>query len=269
MEDVYKELQKLGFSKYECKAYISLLQYSPVTGYEISKRSGVPRSMIYEVISKLVDKGAIYTVPTDPVTYTPVAAKELIARMRGQFEESFNFLEKQLDSLDSEQDVDVIHRIRQEEHILVEMAHLVAKAEDELWLSLWSPQIPLITEDVQEKIRDGVEVFSLLFGAPHTELGVTTHHDFMEPQTTEERVSGHLSIVVCDQKEVIIANFMNETNAWAIKSTDPALVLLALEYIRHDKMYARLAEACGPEVARSLWEENKDLYRVVTGKRFM
>lgn len=42
MDDVLKELQKFGFSQYECKAYIGLLKHSPVTGYEISKRSGVP-----------------------------------------------------------------------------------------------------------------------------------------------------------------------------------------------------------------------------------
>ncbi|TGU86625.1 TrmB family transcriptional regulator, partial [Mesorhizobium sp. M00.F.Ca.ET.186.01.1.1] len=83
MDDIYKELQKLGFSQYECKAYIGLLKHSPVTGYEISKRSGVPRSMIYEVIGKLLEKGAVYTVPSEPVTYAPLAARELIRRLRG------------------------------------------------------------------------------------------------------------------------------------------------------------------------------------------
>jgi hypothetical protein len=32
-----KELQELGFTDYEAKIYISLLQSSPVTAYEISK----------------------------------------------------------------------------------------------------------------------------------------------------------------------------------------------------------------------------------------
>lgn len=42
MEDVLKELQKFGFSQYECKAYIGLLKHSPVTGYEISKGQASP-----------------------------------------------------------------------------------------------------------------------------------------------------------------------------------------------------------------------------------
>ena len=69
MDKIYDAIQKLGFSQYESKAYIALLQNSPVTGYELSKRSGVPRSMIYEVINKLNDKGAIYLSPAEPMKY--------------------------------------------------------------------------------------------------------------------------------------------------------------------------------------------------------
>lgn len=76
MDEIMKELQRLGFSQYDCKAYLNLLQNSPVTGYEVSKRSGVPRSMIYEVFGKLLDKGAIYTVPSEPVKYVPLPAEE-------------------------------------------------------------------------------------------------------------------------------------------------------------------------------------------------
>ncbi len=64
MDEIIKELQKLGFSQYECKAYIGLLKHSPVTGYEVSKQTGVPRSMIYEVLGKLMDKGAVHIVPS-------------------------------------------------------------------------------------------------------------------------------------------------------------------------------------------------------------
>ena len=60
MDEIIKELQKLGFSQYECKAYIGVLKHYPVTGYEVSKQTGVPRSMIYEVLGKLMDKGAVH-----------------------------------------------------------------------------------------------------------------------------------------------------------------------------------------------------------------
>lgn len=143
MEDVLKELQKFGFSQYECKAYIGLLKHSPVTGYEISKRSGVPRSMIYEVLGKLVDKGAVHIVPSDPVTYAPLAGKELIDRLRHDFESSFGYLEEKLLALESEQEMNVIRRISTNDHVINEMKDMIEKAEEELWLSVWEQQIPL------------------------------------------------------------------------------------------------------------------------------
>lgn len=115
MDSIYIELQKLGFSQYECKAYIGLLKNSPVTGYEVSKRTGVPRSMIYEVLGKLLDKGAIYVVPSEPVKYSPIPAKDLIQRLRKSFEETFDILEQQLPSIESERETDVIWNIRSHE----------------------------------------------------------------------------------------------------------------------------------------------------------
>ena len=45
-DQLLPQLVKLGFSEYEAKAYIALLGKSPVSGYELAKQSGVPRSMI-------------------------------------------------------------------------------------------------------------------------------------------------------------------------------------------------------------------------------
>lgn len=268
MDDIFKELQKLGFSQYECKAYVSLLKHSPITGYEISKRSGVPRSMIYEVLGKLLDKGAVYIVPSEPVNYAPLPAKELISRFRVNFEQSFDYLEKNLSVLESEKEVDTIHRISGDENVLAEMNDLIVRAKDEIWLSVWAPQIPYIAETVLEKEKEGLVVTSILFGAPETSLGYTTHHDYMSPKVAEERTNGHLTIVARDNEEVIIANFSSTTPGWAIKTLDPALVLVALEYIGHDIIFAALTEEIGEERVEALWRENKDLFRVVTGRRF-
>lgn len=268
MEEIYLELQKLGFSQYECKAYVGLLKNSPITGYELSKRSGVPRSMIYEVLGKLVDKGAVYMVPSDPITYAPLPAKDLITRLRNTFKQSFDFLEKNLSALESEQQVDVVHRISGDELVLAEMTDIIKKAKKELWLSLWEPQIFLIKEDADKRMKEGIHVFSILFGAPECEVGVTTHHDYMAPEVAEERMGGRLTIVSRDKEEVLIANFSPNSPAWAIKTQDPALVLVAMEYIRHDIMFAELVKKFGPEQTESLWMNHPNLFHVVTGNPF-
>lgn len=267
MEDIYKELQKLGFSMYESKAYIGLLQHSPVTGYEVSKRSSVPRSMIYEVLGKLLDKGAIFTVPTDPVQYVPLPAKELMSRLRKSFESSFAYLERSLDSFEKERDTDVIWRVNREEHVLAEIEHLIERAEEELWLSVWSPQVAILQEAIDHRVREGIEVYSMLFSEPDAELGATYHHDFMAPEISEKRMGGRLTIVVRDHEEVVIANFAPETTAWAVKTTDPALVLVAKEYIRHDIAFGELTKEVGADKVQSFWRNDPVLHYIVTGMR--
>jgi sugar-specific transcriptional regulator TrmB len=77
MEDIVASLQRLGFGEYEAKAYIALLQRSPLTGYELAKVSGLPRANVYAVLPKLEEKGAVLRVdtPAGP-RYSPVPPLE-------------------------------------------------------------------------------------------------------------------------------------------------------------------------------------------------
>ena len=86
-------LVAIGFSEYEAKAYVSLLQKSPVSGYELSKLSGVPRSMIYEVAGKLTARGAAMTLRAGGSTkYAPVPAAEYLDLLHREHEELIDSL---------------------------------------------------------------------------------------------------------------------------------------------------------------------------------
>ncbi|MCE5169049.1 TrmB family transcriptional regulator [Paenibacillus profundus] len=268
MDEIVAELHKLGFSQYEAKAYVGLLKTSPITGYEISKRSGVPRSMIYEVLGKLLDKGAIYTVPSEPVKYAPVPAAELMNRLRKSYEQSFDYLEHALSGMESEREVDVIWHVRSDQRVIDEMIDMIENAKEELWLSVWEPQVPPIQSAIQQRVQAGASVFSIVFGAPEIELGNTYHHNYMTPDVVEQRMGGHLTIVSRDGEEVLIASFSDHAPAWAVKTCDPALVLVATEYIRHDIMVEEVTREYGPERLDRLWRTKPDLVHVVTGLRF-
>ena len=50
MTDVNTLMQVLGFTDYEARAYLALLQRHPQNGYELAKASGIPRPNIYSVL---------------------------------------------------------------------------------------------------------------------------------------------------------------------------------------------------------------------------
>ena len=60
-KEIVQTLEKFGLSSYEAKAYLAILSEYPLTGYKLSKISGVPRSRIYETIEKLAAKGLVLT----------------------------------------------------------------------------------------------------------------------------------------------------------------------------------------------------------------
>ncbi|MBK3496523.1 TrmB family transcriptional regulator [Viridibacillus sp. YIM B01967] len=265
-EKSINELQKLGFSKYECKAYIGLLKSPSITGYELSKQSGVPRSMIYEVLGKLLDKGAIQTVPSDPIVYVPVNPKQLLTRLREELNTSFESLEESLNALESDQKIDVISRIFQYDHIVQEMISMIRDAKKEIWLSAWSHIVATIEVPIREKEKD-IPIFAVLFGAEDVSFGHTYHHNYMPPEIVSERMGGYLTILIRDNEEALIAKFSDRGSEWAIKSQDPALVLVATEYIRHDIMVEEVINAYGPEKLEKLWKSREDLIHVMTGKK--
>ncbi len=267
MEKILTEIQKLGFSQYESKAYLSLLQHSPVTGYELSKRSGVPRSMIYEVINKLIDRGAVNTIPSDPLKYSPVAAKEFLKRVRRNIDATFDFLDQSLSSLEQGGDINVISHIHGYEHVMDELLEIIDGAKRELWLSVWDSQALLLKTNVQEAEKRDVKVLSIVFGSEDSQLGITFHHDYMPPDVVKHRIGGKLTVVTRDKEEVVIANFLDKGASWAVKTHDPALVLVATEFIRHDIMIESITRHFGPEQLDKLWRNHPDLRYVVEGER--
>jgi predicted transcriptional regulator len=93
MADLVEQLVRTGFSEYEAKVYVALQRVSPATGYQVAKESGVPRSTIYEVLGKLIARGAVVTQSFgDLVRYAPVPPDLLLDRMRHEFEDTLDEL---------------------------------------------------------------------------------------------------------------------------------------------------------------------------------
>ena len=77
------DMKTLGFSGYECKAYLKLLEEFPLNGYGLSKASGIPRSRIYEVLKNLIDKQMVFEQADEKSrVYYPVEPKIFIKKLK-------------------------------------------------------------------------------------------------------------------------------------------------------------------------------------------
>jgi len=79
--DLLAGLLAIGFTESEAKTYLALLQDHPATGYHISKKSGVPRSMVYEALGRLHARGAVLeTSDGRAMQYRPLPPEVLLAQ---------------------------------------------------------------------------------------------------------------------------------------------------------------------------------------------
>lgn len=72
-----------------------------------------------------------------------------------------------------------------------------------------------------------------------------------------------LTIVIQDNQEVLIAGFIEGQIPQAIQTTEPMLVLLAKEYIRHDMLMKVVSDKVGNDMLNSLWQSDDLLTYIV------
>lgn len=93
---VIEELIEFGLSRQEASIYVELLKHGKMTGYEISKETGISRSNVYAAASELVAKGACYLEEAESTKYIPVDVE--------------TFLKNRISSLSRKADFIIAHK---------------------------------------------------------------------------------------------------------------------------------------------------------------
>ena len=83
-----KAMEGLGLTGYEIKVYLCLLETGSMTASDISKKSGVPYSKIYEVLNSLEEKGWLESDSSRPQKFFPKSPLTALEAMRMRIESS-------------------------------------------------------------------------------------------------------------------------------------------------------------------------------------
>ncbi|GGO79866.1 TrmB family transcriptional regulator [Nonomuraea cavernae] len=265
-EGIIERLQVLGMSGYEAKAYLALVAAGePLNGYEVAKRSGVPRSTVYETLGKLTASGAIYEVRTreDAVSYLPLPPKSLLDRLGRHYESTLDSLRESLPGIAAPPRLHLIHNLTGREALLERAGDIVAGAQRDLFLSLWpeenNPLDPLI-HDAHDR---GVSVTVMSFAEEEDPSAIprTYIHRLSPPPVVLENLGCRLFVAVGDRQECVIGGFVG-ADAWGIFSDNPAVVMVAVEYVRHDIALQLMAANFPEQDVSSFWSDDPDLSRL-------
>jgi len=252
-------LTRIGFSEYEAKAYIALLRKSPVSGYELSKVSGVPRSMIYEVLGKLTARGAAMTLRKEESTkYSPVPAAEFLDQLRREHEDLVTSLKDDLADLNSVSDLDYIWNIEGHDNIIAKAKEMIGQAERCIYLALLPITYPVLRPMLEKAIGQGVRVV----------LYTTSPIDLPDARVVVAHVSevilgqakGLGVVLVIDGEEVLIGERLGATQARASWTSSPLLVFIAEHHLRTDLYLPEILALLGDRALDLIQEEDRELF---------
>jgi len=138
---------------------VALLRKSPVTGYELSKLSGVPRSMIYEVLGKLTARGAALTLRKDGANlHAPVPAAEFLDQLRHEYDALISELKGDLAALTAASDLEYVWNIEGEDNILAKAREAIGQARLRVHVALVPATLSELRRALEAAIGRGVRV---------------------------------------------------------------------------------------------------------------
>lgn len=86
-EETIKALKELGLTEYETAAYLALVEGGQISASDISSRSKVPYSRIYDVLGRLEEKAFIQVQRGRPTIYIAKAPTEVARLVRMAWED--------------------------------------------------------------------------------------------------------------------------------------------------------------------------------------
>lgn len=265
---VIAELQQLGLSGYEAKAYVALVVAGvPANGYEVAKRSGVPRSTVYETLGKLVGRGIVYEVRTedDGVGYVPLPPAPLLERMRCDFDRTLSVLEQEMPELTAPVRERLVHSLGEPQMLLARAEDVVAGAAEEICISGWAQDIDVLRPALRRAIRRGVEVNTVVFGPEPEPVGWVTEHRYPAPDVAETDLGQRLLVVVGDRAEAVIGGVAGERTR-GLYTDDPATVLLAGGFVCLDTAMQMVADRFADAGFDEYWHSESGPSRLLGGR---
>lgn len=231
MTDAIQGLMRLGFTEYEAKAYIALLQHSPLNGYELARESKIPRANVYPVLEKLESRGVVIRNESPAGTrYAPIPPGELTQHLSSQLQASLADVEQQLGSLDQPIDYEYIWNIRGYPALLEHAQDLIDAAKHSLLIAL-SPQESLkLVHNMEKAANRGIEINTLCLYDCAPECGRCQGHVDRFALAPEENT--RWLIVVQDEQDLLSGEIGAAEEAQSVRTRQRLMVNLAIGYIR-------------------------------------
>ncbi|MFA4840004.1 MAG: helix-turn-helix domain-containing protein [Candidatus Neomarinimicrobiota bacterium] len=228
-DDLLNKMTKMGFTVYEVKSYLGLLKHNPATGYELSKETNVPRSVIYSVLDKLEMMGLISYIHDKPRRYVPLSPKQLLSKLETDFSTKLMTFSSELLKFNNKPETEGFWNINGYESLLMNCISLIREAKETIFISGWQREINRLKEPLLTAKKRGVDIIIFSFTEVSKSLGQVFAYGIDEEKLSS--IWDHKMILVADSRDLIMGPANIEKQEQAIWTQNKAVLTIAINYI--------------------------------------
>lgn len=266
--ELNSKLTAIGFTEYEARVYIALLGEHPATGYQLSKKSGIPRSMVYEALGRLHVRGAVLKTEERRATlYRPLPPDALLDRFAEEHSALIQSLRSGLREEFNVKEGDRLWSISGRSSVIPYAKRLIQGAKDEIDLVLDDEDLNPLQPEIVNSIKRGPQINILLTGKDTLNSDVTTGDDSSAgktfppnlelarhpPKESELHELTGMLMVVSDGETCLIARKDPGTDKMnGTITNNPNLVMIARQFVWMELFTQRINTRIGAELLSKL-----------------
>lgn len=163
-----EKLAQFGLTRQEATIYLCLLRHKDLSGYEVSKLTGISRSNVYSALASLVEEGAAYLLEGETNKYTAVSVEDFCGNRIRQLEQLKQELTAQMPQIgDSSEGYITISSHR---HIMDKIYNMLDHVEYRVYLSMPTEYLEQFRPHLERLAADGKKVVLLISDLPDTAI---------------------------------------------------------------------------------------------------
>ncbi len=180
MESLISKLVQFGLTRQEANIYLCLMRNNALSGYEVSKMTGISRSNVYSALASLVDEGAAYLLEGGTNKYIAVAPEDFCRSKIRSLNNTMQELVKEIPKLDA--GCDGYITISTPRRIMDKIYNMLEDVEYRVYISVPNDYISDLRYILEKLISEGKKVVLLLGDTLEEELKgaeiyITGKHD--------------------------------------------------------------------------------------------
>lgn len=157
-----EKLMKFGLTRQEASIYLCLLRNKELSGYEVSKLTGISRSNVYSALAGLVEEGAAYLLEGETNKYTAVCVADFCKNRIRELEQLGEELVAQVPQM--EPNTEGYITISSHKHIMDKIYNMLEHVEYRVYIAIPMQYLERIRACLERLLSQGKKVVLLLAG---------------------------------------------------------------------------------------------------------